>query len=592
MTDVPGPRRLAALLLVPAMVAVAGYWALAWIPSVYFDGIVLPAGHDAVYHARRMLDAVAAPLDVVQFDRRIHAPEGSWVNWPWGYDALMASIAALARAAAGVEPIRTLVWVPPASLALNAALLIAITRALQLPLAAQALVALCFALSPLTQNLHAIGQVDHHFLEYTFTLAALLCGLRWARSPERAGPAAALGAVLGLANAVHNGLFVLQVPVLLAAGAWWLRQLGPLPRPAAAFALALLGTTLAVALPSEAWRLGFVRYDLLSWFHVYAACLTALALLLLARTPPGWRSALGIGALLAVAALPLAREVLAGMDFLTAGMYRDWLMPEMARPYASLRTSIAGYSGLLLLLPISLLAALAVATRSRDPVLLCLCAFALCGGALLMQQYRFHQFGSFALYVLPLTLLCRRFGAGPAQRRALVAAAAVALLAYAPCVERLRELPAPGGNADFAVTAALYPALAEACRARPGIVLADHNDGHYVTFFSDCAVVANNLVLGPESWAKLDEARRLLDATPAALRQAAPWVGYVLVRRDDDVFAGAPPEEVRHRNSTLRRALLLDAPPWPAGFTPLAEVRLDGAAGAPVIARLFEVAAR
>ena len=585
--------RAAALAQVPAAAALAAVFALAWIPSVFFDGNVLPAAHDALYHARRILDAVGAPLSVVQFDPQIHAPEGSWVTWPWGYDAFMAALATLLRAAAGVEPMWALVFVPPAFLLVNAALLAGIARALRLPLGAQWLVALCFALSPLTQDLHAVGQIDHHFLEYTGVLAVLLCGLRWAGAPGRAGAAAALGVVLGLANAIHNGLFLLQLPVLAALALWWVRGLGPVPRAAGAFALGLVGATLAVLLPSQPFHFGFVRYDLLSWFHLYAACLTSLAVLLAARAAPGWGAAARIGAVLAVAAAPLVREVLGGLAFMTADLYVDLPMPEMTGPVGrGLRGAVADYSGLILLLPAALVLAAGVAARSRDPGLLFLCAYALFGGVLLSQQYRFHQFGSFALYVVPLALLCGRFVAEEPRRRALAIAAAVALLAHAPCLDRLRELPPPGGSPDFTVTVSLYPALAGACRARPGIVLADHNDGHYVRFLSECAVVANNLVLGPESFAKLAESRRLLDAAPDALRAAAPYVRYVLVRRDDNVFDPGSPDEVRRRNSALRRALLLDAPPWPAGFSLLAEVRLEGAAGPPVVARLFEVAAR
>ena len=40
------------------------------------------------------------------------------------------------------------------------------------------------ALSPLTQYLHGVGQIDHHFAEYIFVLATIACGLRWFARPE------------------------------------------------------------------------------------------------------------------------------------------------------------------------------------------------------------------------------------------------------------------------------------------------------------------------------------------------------------------------------------------------------------------------
>ena len=43
---------------------------------------------------------------------------------------------------------------------------------------------LAAALSPLTQFLHGVGQIDHHFAEYIFVLATIACGLRWFSRPD------------------------------------------------------------------------------------------------------------------------------------------------------------------------------------------------------------------------------------------------------------------------------------------------------------------------------------------------------------------------------------------------------------------------
>ena len=595
MTD-PVLRRALALALVPAGVAIAGFFALAWIPSVFYDGAVLPSGHDAMYHARRILDAIDAPWAVVQFDSTIHAPEGSWVPWPWGFDALLALIARVLRDLAGIAPIKTLVFVPPAFLVVNVALVAASARALRLPLAAQWIAVLCFAFSPLTQELHGIGQVDHHFLESTFVLAALWCGLRWLDAPAQVRPAVALGLVLGTANGVQNGLFLLQLPVVITLTLLWFRGRRPEPRAAAALAAALMATTLAIALPSQALQAGFLRYDLLSWFQVYVACLSALAVLLMARLAPDAGGIVRCLLIAAVVLLPLAREALAGLGFVTADIYQKMLMPEMRKPFgawgtAALAETWRQYSGLIFLLPLGMVGAAVAALRAREARLVYLCVFALLGGLMLSQQYRFQHFGSFALYLLPLAFLVQRFRPERAQHLALLAFAALCGVAYAPALpEMLSQAPAPGGSSDFVLTRSLYPPLAAACAERPGVVLADHNDGHYVRFFTECAVIANNLVLGPESWQKLREARALLDSAPAVVRERAPWIRYVLVRRDDDVFDAAAPAEVLRQNSTLRRALLLEAPPWPPGYVLLAEVRVEtGVGAATVLARLFEL---
>ena len=75
---------------------------------------------------------------------------------------------------------------------------------------------------PLTQYLHGVGQIDHHFAEYIFVLATIACGLQLAVAPGRhARRASLLGIVLGMAPAIHNALFILQLPVLASLLALW-----------------------------------------------------------------------------------------------------------------------------------------------------------------------------------------------------------------------------------------------------------------------------------------------------------------------------------------------------------------------------------
>ena len=81
------------LWLVGSVALIAG--ALGSITASYVDGRYLPSNPDAFYHARRILDAVMHGIPVADFDARIHAPEGSWLTWPWGYDSLMARITRL-----------------------------------------------------------------------------------------------------------------------------------------------------------------------------------------------------------------------------------------------------------------------------------------------------------------------------------------------------------------------------------------------------------------------------------------------------------------------------------------------------------------
>src|SRR5687767_14341670 len=76
-----------AAISVVAVVSCSLNLAAAHIGSEYF-----PVGHDGFYHARRILDTVANPAGFYEFDPKIHAPEGSLLVWPWGYDYLMAIV--------------------------------------------------------------------------------------------------------------------------------------------------------------------------------------------------------------------------------------------------------------------------------------------------------------------------------------------------------------------------------------------------------------------------------------------------------------------------------------------------------------------
>lgn len=592
-------ERLLALLVVPATAAIAIAFAMVWVPSALVPGWVMPSGHDAVYHARRILDAIDAPMGVMQFDPRIHVPYGEWVPWPWGFDALLAAIAQLLRDVVGVRALTGLLFVPPAFLVVNAALVIAIARALRLPLLAQWLAGLCFAFSPLTQMLHGFGQIDHHFLELTCVLAALWLGLLWFERPERAPIAAALALTLGAANAVHNGLFMLQLPVVASLGLLWLREGGPPVRSAAAFAGTLGVTTLLVALPSVPFRDGVVRFDLLSWFHVHAALLTALAVLLTSgpERPDGARIA-RVAAVLAIAAAPLVREALVGLSFVSTGIFGDVRMPEMDGPFAGIigqgkmdpRFTWLEYTGLVYLLPLGLAGAAVALLRRPSRRTMYLCIASLFGGVLMLQQYRLHQFGSFALYLLPLAWITHRFRGAREQRLALYGFAALGVITHAGGLSSSLVIPpAFGGSLEFSLSRALYPPLGEACAEAPGVVLADNNDGHYIRFLTECSVLGNNLFMSPQSFERIREANRLLALPAARLRDEAPWVRYVLVRRNDDISAATTAADVLALNAGLRRDLLLEEPPWPSGFRLIGEVTVR-AGGVPLVfARAFEV---
>src|SRR5688572_25569628 len=205
--------KFAGLWLLIGLIA-AGVCSLTWT-SAHLGDEYVPFSNDSFYHARRILDTVADPASFYQFDSKIHAPEGSLLTWPWGYDYAMAWLVR-AGLALGVSdsPIGILIWLPVLAVFVSMGLMLLLARRLGLAGPFVVIAGVAAALSPLTQYLHSVAQIDHHYAEYIFILAMLACGLRWLQRPDDSRAAIVVGAVLGAAPAIHNGLFILQLPLL------------------------------------------------------------------------------------------------------------------------------------------------------------------------------------------------------------------------------------------------------------------------------------------------------------------------------------------------------------------------------------------
>ena len=216
------PRWLLLALGVTTLIAV--FLALQVSGASVRDGVYHPVGNDAFYHARRIIDT-AGERGFYEFDDTIHVPEGSQITWPWGYDYLMGKLLA-ARLALDPEadPMRFLAMIPPIAVIANVALFFALAGAAGLSPGLRAVATLSYAMFPFTQLMHGTGAIDHHFVEHGFVLAATLLAVRWAQAPESRARAIALALVLGAAPAFHNGLFVLQLPLLFGLGVAWLRS--------------------------------------------------------------------------------------------------------------------------------------------------------------------------------------------------------------------------------------------------------------------------------------------------------------------------------------------------------------------------------
>ena len=127
-----------------------------------------------------------------------------------------------------------------------------------------------------------------------------------------------LGCVLGTALAIHNSLFILQVPVALTLALFWLQGAAFPDRPRIlGFAGALLVATTLMCIPSEPWRRGFFEFYTLSWFHFYVAACVAVFSVLLSWMPRSGRNIAILGLAAGAALIPLFGALSFGSEFVS-----------------------------------------------------------------------------------------------------------------------------------------------------------------------------------------------------------------------------------------------------------------------------------
>lgn len=510
-----------------------------YFPAAHLNGEYLPVGNDSFYHARRILDAVQDPSAFYQFDPKIHAPEGSLLVWPWGYDYLIAQVVRVGLAVhLSSDPMAIVVWIPVAAVFIAIGLLVLIARRLSLSTWPVALAALCMALSPTTQFLFGAGQIDHHYAELLCILAALAAGLKWMQAPEDARAAAALAAVLGLAPAIHNALFVLQLPLLATLLLRWLQDIRQPRRATLVFAVVLLSTTTAILTPSTAFRELRFEFYTLCWFHLYVAFGTALVTVLLSRMSRSPRTITVLAACAIVMLVPLIAQIGMAQAFVAGSL--KWLdtiaemkspAKEFFDPYGRVMV-IRIYSYLICLGPVTFLLCLWRCWRERASARLLFWVTCVAGLVMLSMQVRMHYFGDFALY-LPWLIVVDEFAKSRPQwaKKAYLLTTLALILLLFPVLRYQIVAPVSRTNDEtFEDTRPLFATLARECAADPGIVLADNNAGHNIRYYTDCSVLVNNFLLTPQHFAKMDEAEHLFSLGAADLVKATPQFKYVLVR--------------------------------------------------------------
>jgi hypothetical protein len=584
---------LASFLLVSAALAMSG--------GAFVDGHYIPANADAFYHARRVLDAVMNQAPVIQFDPRIHAPEGSWLNWPWGFDTLLKGITSTFGPYADENAAnRVLMHIPVFAAPIATGLFLLLTRQLRLGAGLSAIGVLFFAALPMNFVLFGVGNIDHHFAELLWTLLAL-CTLLWFIDAPGIRAGITLGLVLGSANAITNGLFILQLVVVLPLSWRWLRgQSLPERRSVLAFGITLLAVTLLACMPSQPWQRGFFEFYTLSWFHAYVALCTAGIIVLMRLLPAGKRNFLVVGGVALVAMVPLVGQVTSGSQFVSGEAEVVSGIIEAYSPYRVYQLfgwedSTRYTSWLMWLAPPAWLLNVYWAFRARDPRLQ---AFAV-ASVLLLGLYQFqYRFGSLGAASLVLTVLLAAnalYDRWPARRTAtILAALLVFIVSYVPSASAWTVNWSKGGDPAYARVRTVFPALQAACLERPGIALALVNDGHWITYHTRCAVIGDVFLMTRQHLDKRRETEALFRLTPAELLAKRHDVRYVFVRHGVDVAAPLAPgmperpdlEQVRPGLAPLARDLLAPDPQIPPEF------RLLGSARTPAgraYARVYEI---
>lgn len=522
--------------------AITAFFALILVDSAIIDGLYIPRTNDSLYHGRRILDAAVGTRGFYEFDERLHVPDGKWVPWPWAYDYLLSRVVAFTVwIDPASAPLAAAFYVPVVWILVNAALFLAICRAIRLSVAMQVLAMFCFALSPLTQLLHAVGMLDHHYIEHTFILLSVWLGIRWFQNLESDGRAIALGTCLGAAPAFHTGQFVLQLLPLGALCLLWLRRAELSRSSARAFALALVTSTQLVLLPSGPYRQGMFEFGLLSWFHFYVAVCTAAIAMFFCYTRYSARTLGLLGAMGIVMIAPLAQHTLSAAGYLSGSFSILGDIIEAQSPLTlvnttfGLTTTVSYYSWLLLAAPFVAVGFGYRALHERLPQRLYFAVAATLGVAMLLTQFRFHYFGWFALVTGPL-LAIDALRARFRWHGGVTFAATLAglTLAFQPALrERLLLFYAPGSAPDYASVLPLYLDLAPLCAEDPGVVLASSDDGSGVLFHTECSVIANNFILTPSDERQIGEIQRLFQLPPEEIVRQRPDIKYVLVRARD-----------------------------------------------------------
>ena len=298
-------------------------------------------------------------------------------------------------------------------------------------------------------------------------------------------------------------------------------------------------------------------------------------------------------------AATITTQILLGSQFLFSTLYTLEKMSETANILEQLTTGslykiTENYSGLIIIAPIALLALITRNLRKPYPQEIFLIVASLIGLTILTFQYRLHYFGSYALF-LPLLVIFSRYATAinVSPVKGWTALLVILIMSYLPVIKTLSQSMPIGGSVDYAATRHIYPSLEKVCNEDPGIILADHNDGHYIRFHSDCSVIANNMLISQQYEEKIHLTKQLMLMSAEQLVSNAPWIKYVYVRREDNIFDMMSEKHILEKNKGLREELLLQTHPIPVEYKLIRQLVYTQPDGTHTpYARLFKISAQ
>ena len=247
---------------------------------------------------------------------------------------------------------------------------------------------------------------------------------------------------------------------------------------------------------------------------------------------------MGLLALAAVALLiPLVAQLTLAGSFLSGKIARLDVIAEMRSPWSMARkggfwVASEPYSLLLWVLPFTVCYCAVQGWRERASGRVVFWITALFGIAMLLMQFRLHYFGSFALIVPLLVLAERVTSKWPDHHKQIMLCTSLlfALAYWPPLGYVLGGHNSPAGDGNFAALRPILGSLQRACARDPGIVLADNDAGHYIRYYTDCSVIANNFLLTPQHEQKIQQIDYLTSRRAVDLPRVAPYVKYILLR--------------------------------------------------------------